>query len=70
MPPFLMQPSLLRAVAPDTAIGKGRGLLWAVSKTTDASALVSPLKKLELTEMCPREESPADPIGLIILTHG
>lgn len=38
-------------------LAKARGLLWAVSKTTDASALVSALKKLELTEMCPRESS-------------
>lgn len=42
MPPFLKHPTLLCAEASDSAIGKGRGLLWAVSNHECISTSYSP----------------------------
>lgn len=65
---FLVHPTLLRAVAYDVALGKGRGLLWAVSKPRMHRDWLLPWGNFNSLRCVP--ESPAAPIGLIILAHG
>lgn len=61
---FLMLPSMLGAVASDAAIGKGRGLLWAVS-----NHWLLPRGKFGSLRDVPLRAETA-PAGLIILTQG
>lgn len=49
---FPLHPSLLRAVASDVAVGKGRGLLWAVSNHGCIS------KRLSLEESLTQRDAP------------